>query len=368
MRVAICGGGVIGACLAYYLSAEGADVLLVERHEIAGAASGKSGGFLALDWCDGSALAPLARRSFQLHADLAEAFDNPWGYRRLDTYAASAPVLHGSDHGRHHATRPWLNDGVAVRGRIGTEATTAQVTPAAFTRGMVEQAVANGTDCVIGEVTDIPLNRDGGEVAGVDIDGAFREADAVVIAMGPWSMLATRWLPLPDVYGLKGHSVVFRPKEAVPAEALFADVADDDGESNTPELFPRPDGTVYLCGLAGQDPLPVDPSAVETDPSSTARLRDMAATLSPHLFDAEIIAAQACYRPVTRDGLPLLGAVPGVEGAYVATGHSVWGILNAPASGEAMARLILEGRPGEVDLSAFDPGRFFGASDRRGIE
>jgi len=193
---------------------------------------------------------------------------------------------------------------------------------------------------VIGEVTDIPLNRDGGdgEVAGVDIDGAFREADAVVIAMGPWSTLATRWLPLPDVYGLKGHSVVFRPKEAVPAEALFADVADDEGESDTPELFPRPDGTVYLCGLAGQDPLPVDPSAVETDPSSTARLRAMAAALSPYLVDAQIIAAQACYRPVTRDGLPLLGAVPGVEGAYVATGHSVWGILNAPASGEAMAR------------------------------
>ncbi len=51
MREAICGGGVIGACLAYYLSLDGADVSLIERHEIASAASGKSGGFLALDWC-----------------------------------------------------------------------------------------------------------------------------------------------------------------------------------------------------------------------------------------------------------------------------------------------------------------------------
>ena len=64
MRVAISGGGGIGACLAYYLSREGAKALLVERHEIAGAPSGKSGGFLGLDWCDGSALAPLARRTF----------------------------------------------------------------------------------------------------------------------------------------------------------------------------------------------------------------------------------------------------------------------------------------------------------------
>ena len=79
MRVAVCGGVIIGACLAYHLSREGAQVLLFERHEIAGAASGKPGGFLALEWCDGSALAPLGRRSFQLHAELADAHGNPWG-------------------------------------------------------------------------------------------------------------------------------------------------------------------------------------------------------------------------------------------------------------------------------------------------
>ena len=58
----------------------------------------------------------------------------------------------------------------------------------------------------------------------------------------------------------------------------------------------------------------------------------------------DIVAAQACYRPVMLDGLPVMGAIPGIEGAYIATGHSVWGILNAPASGEALAGLILEGQ------------------------
>jgi glycine/D-amino acid oxidase-like deaminating enzyme len=58
---------------------------------------------------------------------------------------------------------------------------------------------------------------------------------------------------------------------------------------------------------------------------------------------------------VTRDGLPLIGSV--APGAYVATGHSVWGILNAPATGEAMAELILDGEAKSVDLSPFDPGR-----------
>jgi glycine/D-amino acid oxidase-like deaminating enzyme len=46
-----------------------------------------------------------------------------------------------------------------------------------------------------------------------------------------------------------------------------------------------------------------------------------------------------------------------VKGAYVATGHSVWGILNAPATGEAMAELIVDGSARTIDLGAFDPAR-----------
>jgi len=49
--------------------------------------------------------------------------------------------------------------------------------------------------------------------------------------------------------------------------------------------------------------------------------------------------------------------VPGVDGAYVATGHSVWGMLNAPATGEAMSELILDGAAQRVDLAPFAPGR-----------
>ena len=75
MRVLIVGGGVIGASLAYCLALRGAKVTLIERSGIACAASGKAGGFLALDWCDGSLLNKLARRSFALHAELAASLD-----------------------------------------------------------------------------------------------------------------------------------------------------------------------------------------------------------------------------------------------------------------------------------------------------
>ena len=122
-------------------------------------------------------------------------------------------------------------------------------------------------------------------------------------------------------------------------------------------MFPRPDGTTYVCGLSSEAPLPADPAAVVPDPGAHERLRAMTRTFAPALAEAEVVAAQACYRPVARDGLPLIGRVPGLEGAYVATGHSVWGMLNAPATGEAMAELIVEGRTRSVDLRPFDPAR-----------
>ena len=65
--------------------------------------------------------------------------------------------------------------------------------------------------------------------------------------------------------------------------------------------------------------------------------------------------------------MPLIGRVPHVTGAYIATGHNVWGILNAPATGEAMSELIVDGKARTVDLTPFDPGRLpaFAPSSRR---
>ncbi len=183
------------------------------------------------------------------------------------------------------------------------------------------------------------------------------EADAVVIAMGPWSRRAADWLPLPAVHGLKGHSLVFGTGDALPAEALFLEHRGEDGRTASPEVYPRDDGTTYVCGLSSEPPLPDDPAEVIADPGALERLEAICGTLSPVLGASPVLARQACFRPVTRDGLPLIGPVPDVAGAYVATGHSVWGILNAPATGEAMAELILEGAASTVDLGAFDPSR-----------
>jgi glycine/D-amino acid oxidase-like deaminating enzyme len=96
---------------------------------------------------------------------------------------------------------------------------------------------------------------------------------------------------------------------------------------------------------------------VTPDPSEIDRLQAICRRLSPVFRSERITARQACFRPVTQDGLPLIGKVPQSDGAYVATGHSVWGILNAPATGEALAELIADGVSPTLDLTPFDPGR-----------
>src|ERR1700738_5539602 len=121
-RIVICGGAAIGAAVAYFTSRRSALPIVIERHAVAGAASGKSGGFLALDWCSGSPLDGLARRSFELHAQLSAELGDPWGYRRLTTYGGYA-VEDDTAHGA--PGRPWLTDGVAITSRLGSPQTTA---------------------------------------------------------------------------------------------------------------------------------------------------------------------------------------------------------------------------------------------------
>jgi len=351
MHVLICGGGVIGASLAYFLSRRGVKATVIESTGLACAASGKSGGFLARDWCDGSPLAPLARRSFALHAELAEHTAEDWGYRRLDTYGGF-----GGFPGPGSAYKlGWLSPAVMVSQRLGSPENTAQVHPGRFTAAMMRAAQVQGAQLRLGRVTGI--RHQAGRVIGVEIDGEPVEGDAVVIAMGPWSALAAEWLPLPAVFGLKGHSLVFDTGTAVPSEALFLAYRERSGAMLTPELFPRPDGTTYVCGISSQEPLPIDPAEVAPEPGAIECLQAMCVAISPALASARILAEQACFRPVTSDGLPLIGAVPGMTGAYVATGHSVWGILNAPATGEAMAELIVDGAADTVDLGPFNPAR-----------
>ncbi len=356
MRVLICGGGVIGATAAYFLARAGAEPVLIERADIACGASGKSGGFLALDWCDGTALAALARRSFRLHAELADAMPARWGYRRVTTLH----LRHGGSPGAAMIAAPmlpgWLAPDTFPLLRLGTAETTAQLDPGAFTRALVAAAIEAGGSRQQGVVTALRRGV-GGRVTGVIADGRPIDGDAVLLAIGPWSNVVGG-LELPPVRALEGTSLVFRPDAPEPEPlAFFMDVHGPGGAHDTPEVVIRTDGTVYVSGLSRQVALPADPAGVAPDPATSAGLEALVGRFAPGLAQSPIIAKQACFRPITGDGLPLIGEVPGAPGAFIATGHSVWGMLNAPATGELLSELITRQASTTIDPLPFAVAR-----------
>ncbi|KAI0501327.1 hypothetical protein KFK09_016271 [Dendrobium nobile] len=364
-RIVICGGGVIGVCTAYFLASKGStrvSVTVVERSSIACAASGKAGGFLALDWCDGTPVADLARASFLLHRSLADLLDGPsaYGYRALTTL--SLPLSTSSAARSRAPVLPsWIDgSGVARPRTIGTLETTAQVHPQLFTRAVLSSAMADyGVQVVFGEVQNVEAEGTGVRLR----DGRILPADVVVIALGPWSSRLQIISDLFHVSGLKAHSIVLRPQEpsVISPHALFLSYQPSPGgKTLDPEVYPRPSGEVYICGLSKEAPPPDNPEDIVGEPESIAMLHQIAGRVSSHLKAgvAETVAEQACFLPCTVDSLPVIGEIPGAKNCYVATGHSCWGILNAPATGAALAELILEGRSATVNLDPFSPARF----------
>lgn len=352
-RIVVCGAGVIGCAVAYFLARRGASPTIVERSAPGAAASGRAGGFLALDWNDSSPVGPLARASFALHRELSRDLEADVGYRAVETLLVAG--IEGGDPSPYRAlpSPDWLDGRVAVQSVIGTHTTTAQVDPLRFTTALADAAIAGGARLVSGVVDGLDLGGAEGAVRGVSVDGALLAADTVVLALGPWMHRAQRWVPLPAVHGLMGASITLAAD--VPAQAVFGDFRTADGRTMSPEIYPRPNGEVYVNGFPMRDPLPDDPDLVLPSSLAGDELHRIAGLHSSILAAAEVTSRRACFRPVTADGIPLIGPVAGVPGAYVATGHGAWGILNAPATGRMVAEMILDGRSHSLDATPFSP-------------
>ena len=86
--------------------------------------------------------------------------------------------------------------------------------------------------------------------------------------------------------------------------------------------------------------------------------------VSPNLRRGQILKRQACYLPVLdvpSSSGPLIGET-NVSNLYLASGHSCWGINNAPGTGKIMSELLLEGDVKCADISSLDPSLYFDAS------
>ena len=78
------------------------------------------------------------------------------------------------------------------------------------------------------------------------------------------------------------------------------------------------------------------------EPSFAERILARATRFLPILARARTVRTASCARPVTADGLPLLGPVPGVEDLHLAAGHGPYGISLGPASGRVAADALLD--------------------------
>lgn len=351
-RIVICGAGAIGASVAYFLTRRGARPFVVDRAGPAAAASGRAAGFLAADWNAGTPLDALTRASFALHRELAEELGaERLGYRPMDALMTAAADEGDLERYRRLPNPDWLDGNVVAHEVIGGPETTAQVNPLQFTKTLLETAVERGASFATGVVDGMAFAGPDGAVRGVSIDGVHHPADVVVLALGPWTSQAQRWMALPQVFGTKSASIVLGAE--VPAQAIFSEFVGRDRQRSTIEMYPRSGGVVYVAGHPEHGALPDDPGEIVPSDRACEELHRMAGVHSSALRDAEVLTRSACYRPLTVDGIPLIGPVPDAPGAFLATGHASWGILNAPATGRMVSEMILDGGSLSVDANPF---------------
>lgn len=184
-----------------------------------------------------------------------------------------------------------------------------------------------------------------GRVQSVDTTAGTEPADEVVVAAGAWTgeVVAQLGVRLPVQAG-KGYSITVSGGGPTLKRPVYL------GEARV-GCSPF-DGAVRFAGT-------MELSGVNTnlDRRRIVGIRKGIAEYLTTPVAADAGVEWVGMRPLTPDGLPMLGRVPGFTNAFVATGHAMLGVTLAPTTGEAMADLIVDGTADPV-LAPFEPGRF----------
>ena len=350
IEVVVIGGGLAGAATALALAERGAAVNVVDGERPGSAATGASAGMLAPQY-ESAGPGPLyrvlveCRAAFPAFADTihvltGEDIDVRWDGMLVANHteaehAAAAATLEWQradgqrgelvDPGQAAALQPgiapdvpswvWLPD----EGQVD-----AQRLAALLGRALAAAGVRVLSGRRVSAVRDA-----GGAVDGVVLDdGRHVPGDVVVVAAGAWSAsLAGLPAPVP-VRPVRGHILRYRPGAA----AIRRIVSSHAGRY----LVPRRDGSI----LAGST---MDESGFDRsiDDASLAVVRDAAARLVPGLAGAQSAERWADLRPISADGLPIIGPDPELDGLHYATGYGRNGILLGPLAGKVAANMIL---------------------------
>jgi glycine oxidase len=365
VEVVVVGGGIAGAAVALQLVERGIAVNVVDAERPGAAATGASAGMLAPQY-ESAGRTPLydtlldARSFFNPFATRLEGLAGlpiqvRWDGMLVANHgpgeheAAEATVLwqraagqRAELIGRDEAGRiqPGLAEGTASFVWLPDEG---QVDSQALAVALPRALAATDARVISGQRV-AGIEAGGGRVRGVRLaDGRVLGCDAVVIAAGAWSA-GLEGLPRTiAVRPVRGHLVRF-PAGAASLGPLLA-------THGGRYLVPRDDGTI----LAGStmDDVGFDRSLSE---AGMAAVHRSAAGLLPALAHAEPVERWADLRPISADGLPILGPDPDLDGLHYATGYGRNGILLGPLAGLIVADLIADGRSDRV-WQPYSPSR-----------
>jgi D-hydroxyproline dehydrogenase subunit beta len=378
--VAIIGGGIVGAATAAFLAGAGARVRLYEASAIAAAASGRNSGVIQHPF--DPVLVRLYRESLELYRLLAADADRgfvlatePAGLLSVGIDPAAAALQAAAWRSAYPDTRPSVVSGAALRElepSLAPDIVACRleigfpVGPASATRAYATLAANRGAEVRIG--TAVRIVRDGERTIGVEIDDRLEAADAVVVAAGPWTPSVIdptgAWQPIRRVWGVVAQVSLETPPRHV-LEETEIDIEPMEPEAASERAEPADADQLAgkfgfsLVTAAGASALGSTFLHAEPDPPALlARLRERGARYVPAVATAQLVGVRSCARPVSADGRPLVGRVPGFVNAYVAAGHGPWGVSTGPATARMVADLVMN-RDAAVPTE-LDPRRFAG--------
>jgi glycine/D-amino acid oxidase-like deaminating enzyme len=365
--VVIIGGGLAGFSTAYYLAEMGIRSTVIERDGIASHASGFAYGGLGGGVTNGpQPNFPVIEYSMGLYPTLASALaeetnvdvqfqDRPLLRIALnDTEAIalskdlewqqtlSAYKVHWIDGEEARKLEPRISP--ATINALHVEGTF-DIEPYRLTLALAQAAEKRGASIRSGDVTGV--RHAAGKVTGIEMGNEHIACDTIVIAMGPWSAAAEPWLEITlPVAPLKGQIL----RLSAPGEPYNLSI----GHLKNYAMTKPSDGLVW-CGTTEEE------SGFDESRTTDARDRVIESTLRmlPALEEAELVLQTACLRPVLPDNTIVVGAVPSIEGAYIATGGGRQGIMMGPGMAKITADLIVHGKAA-LDVSPYSPGRFAG--------
>lgn len=359
--VIVVGGGPVGTACALELANAGRKVLLLDPGGDEGAGWRAAAGMLSAQ--AGShgedPLFELGMAGRELYSELAPALKENtgidiglWqeGIARLAVDEADATYLRAQvawqrqrghvcdwfDAAEVKARWPWIGPS---QGALWAPRDAA-LHPARLVEALQADAVRCGVKLVHDRVSMI--DRRGDRVTGVSGRDGYVGAD-VVIAAGPWSRLIGG-LPRPlSVEPIRGQMAALAWPEGIPPAIILGRgsyVVARDGEAVV-------GSTMEHAGYTA-----------EVSSAGLAEIFTGASAICPALASGEVRRTWAGLRPMTPDGLPILGREPRLEGLWYAAGHGRNGILLATITAVVLHRL-LDGENDIEHLDALRPERFW---------